>query len=164
MTNIAKEIIFDSSIPIFDATDFLSQRHREILDLFDDYNSARIVAEKQLIAKELCKLLTINLHLEDEIFYPEAKRALKEKGWVSAITMEHSIVKYLISEIESLDVDSAIYDIKIRVLGEQVRYLIKEKQTKLFPKVNASNKIDLWRLGSQLAARQHFLVHAFAGK
>jgi len=164
MTNIAKEILLDGCIPIFDATDFLSQRHRELLELFDDYNRARSLDDKSQIAKAICKAITINLHLEDDIFYPEIKRVLKEKGWVSAITMEHSIIKYLISEIENLDADSAIYDIKIRVLGEHVKYLIREKQAKLFPKVNTSNKLDLWRLGSQLAARQHFLVNAFADK
>lgn len=164
MTNIAKEILFDRSIPVFNATDFLCQRHHEIVNLFDDYNDAKSLLEKQQIVKTICKALTINLHLEDDIFYQEVKRTLMEKGWVSAITMEHSIIKYLLAEIEGLEVDSAIYDIKIRVLGEHVKYLVKEKQTKLFPKVNASNKIDRWRLGAQLAARQSFLANAFASK
>lgn len=164
MTNIAKEILFDRSIPIFNATDFLCQRHHEIVNLFDAYNGAKSLAEKQQIAQEICRALIINLHLEDDIFYQEVKRTLMEKGWLSAITMEHSIVKYLLAEIESLEADSAIYDIKMRVLGEHVKYLVKEKQTKLFPKVNASNKFDRWRLGAQLAARQSFLANAFSSK
>lgn len=164
MTNFAREIVFDRSIPVFDAVDFLSQRHIELINLFDAYNDAKSLTEKQQIAKAIRKSLTINLHLEDDIFYQEVKRMLMEKGWISAITMEHSIVKYLLNEIESLDIESAVYDIKIRVLGEHVKYLVKEKQTKLFPKVNASSKIDRWKLGAQLAARQSFLTHAFADK
>ncbi|GGY69609.1 hypothetical protein GCM10011613_12440 [Cellvibrio zantedeschiae] len=164
MTNIAREILFDRSIPVFDAIDFLTQGHQEIINYFDNYNRAKSLSEKQQIAKKICKALTINLHLEDDIFYQEVKRTLMEKGWLSAITMEHSVVKYLLSEIEGLDADSAVYDIKIKVLGEHVKYLIKEKQTKLFPKVNRSNKIDRWKLGAQLAARQSFLENAFASK
>ena len=85
------------------------------------------------------------------------KIALKEKGVVSSATMNHAILKYLIIEIESIDADSDIYDIKIRVLGEHVKQHIKEKQSKLFPKAHASGKIDLWMLGAKHCAVFVFL-------
>lgn len=164
MTNIAREFLFDKSIPVVDAIDFLTERNQELVSLFDEYSGAKFLAEKQFIAQNIIKTITINLHLEDDIFYQEVKRNLMDKGWTSAITMEHSIIKYLLSEIETLDMDSAVYDIKIKVLGEHIRYLAKEKQTRFLPKVRSSNKIDRWRLGAQLAARQSFLENAFSHK
>lgn len=164
MTNIAREIFFDKSIPVLNATDFLRESHNEIVNMFNDYNRATLLSKKQQIVKNIHKALTINLHLEDDIFYQEVKRTLMEKHWISAIAMEHSTIKYLLAEIEELEVDSIIYDVKVKVLGEQVKNLLKEKQTKLFPKINASKKIDLWRLGTQIAARQSFLENAFDGR
>lgn len=164
MTNIAREFHVDKSIPVIDALDFLTLRNQELVDLFDQYSGARSLIEKQSLGQQITKAITINLHLEDDIFYQEVKKTLMEKGWLSAITMEHSIIKYLLSEIEGLDIDSAVYDIKIKVLGEHIKHLVKEKHGKLFPKIKSSTKIDRWRLGAQLAARQSFLENAFASK
>ncbi len=72
--------------------------------------------------------------------------------------MNHTVLKYLISEIESIDVDSDIYDIKIRVLCENAKQHIKENQSKIFSKAKASGKIDLWRVGAQLALRKEELL------
>jgi hypothetical protein len=157
MTNIARENLFDLSLPIYKATDFLSLRYQEVTDLFGNYERATSMVEKQTVASKICTALIINAHIEEDVFYPEVKKLLKEKGLISAAIMEHSILKYLVAEIQNLDADSAIYDIKIKVLNEHVKYQIKEKQNKLFPKVNASGKVDLWRLGAQVAARKSFL-------
>lgn len=162
MTNIAREFLLDKSVPVIDAIDFLNERNEELVALFDEYKVAKFLAEKQYIAQKLIKAITINLHLEDDIFYQEVKRSVMDKGWVSAVTMEHSIVKYLLNELETLDIDSAVYDIKIKVLGEHIKYLVREKQDRFFPKVSVSNKIDRWKLGAQLAARQSFLESAFS--
>ena len=152
MTHIAKETIFNSVQSIFSATDFLNQHYQYISDLFSDYEHINSIAEKKKISKMICESLLANMWSEEVIFFPEIKKSLKEKGPLSAIIMVHSILKYLIAEIESLDADSVIYDIKIKVLGDHVRQLIKDKQSKLFAKVIASGKIDLWRLGAELAA------------
>ncbi len=151
MTHIAKEAVFNSSRPIFSATDFLSLNYQRINDLFSSYDDISSITKKKIFSKIICDTLMVSMRAEEELFFPEAKKCLKEKGLLSAIIMEHSILKYLVNEIEDLDVDSAIYDIKMKVLGEHVKLLIKEKQSKLFPKVIASGKVDLWRLGIELS-------------
>ena len=78
--------------------------------------------------------------------------------------MSHARLKYLIAEIEHIDADSEIYDVKIKVLGEHLKEYVKEKQTKLFPKANASGKIDLWRLGAQLALRKEELKNMLSSR
>lgn len=164
MTNIAREFLLDKSVPVVDAVNFLNECNQALVALFDEYKSVKSLPKKQEVARKLIKAIIINLHLEDDIFYQEVKRGLMDRAWVSAVTMEHSIIRYLLQELETLEVDSAVYDIKIKVLCEHVKYLVREKQTKLFPRVSASNKIDCWRLGQQLAARKDFLENAFANK
>jgi hypothetical protein len=160
MTNVAREMLFDTSM--LDAITFLSSGDQEIVNLFAKYERVQSITEKQNIVGMICKTSMINMQIEEEIFHPVLKIALKEKGIVSAVTMTHARLKYLISEIEHIDADSEIYDIKIKVLGEHVKEYVKEKQTKLFPKANTSGKIDLWRLGAQLALRKEELKNMLA--
>ncbi len=158
MTNSAREILFETSPQILDAIAFLSSGDQAVVNLFAKYERTQSIVEKQNVAEKICKTLMINMQIEEEIFHPAVKIALKEKGVVSAATMSHAVLKYLILEIESLDADSDIYDIKIRVLGEHVKQHVKEKQSKLFPKAHVSGKIDLWRLGAQVALRKEELL------
>lgn len=157
MTNSAREISLEAVSNDLEATNFLSSCDHEVVNLFARYERIRSIAEKQAVAEKICTTLMINMQIEEEIFHPMLKIALKEKGIVSAATMNYARLKYLISEIENIDTDSEIYDIKIRVLGEHVKQNVKEKQSKLFPKAHASGKIDLWRLGAQLALRKEEL-------
>ncbi len=162
MTNVAREMLFEASLRMVDATTFLSAGDQEIVNLFAKCERVQSLTEKQQIVEMICTILTINMQIEEEIFHPVLKLALKEKGIVSAATMSHACLKYLISEIENIDADSEIYDIKIRVLGEHVKEYVKEKRTKLFSKANASGKIDVWRLGEQLAMRKEELRNMHA--
>ena len=152
MTSLAREVAFKSPLTNLDATELLNLDYQYLNDLFGAYEHIGSTAEKKKLSKVLCDALLASARSEEEIFFPEIKKCLKEKGLVSAIIMEHSILKYLVAEIENLDADSVIYDIKIKVLGEHLKQLVREKQSKLFPKVIASGKVDLWRLGAELSA------------
>ena len=157
MTNIAREILFETSPQLLDAAAFLSSADQEVINLFSKYERAQSMVEKQKLVEKICKALTINMQIEEEILYPAIQVALKEKGMVSAAKMNRAILKYLISEIKSIDANSDTYDIKIKVLSEQAKHTVKERQGKLFPKVKATGKIDLWKLGTQLALRKEEL-------
>jgi len=157
MTNIVRKIQLETSTQVLDAISFLSAIQEKVLKLFNQYGQS---AEKKAITAKICSLLTVNMQIEEEIFYPAVKKVIKENGPVSAAIMEHSILKYLIAEIESLDEDSTVYDIKVSVLSEQVKAHFTADQTKLFPKVIASKKVDLWAVGAQLAWRIQELGNA----
>jgi hemerythrin-like domain-containing protein len=71
--------------------------------------------------------------------------------------VEHSTVKNLIAEIESMEVGEELYDAKIRVLGEMVKQHIKEEEEELFPELQ-STKMDLDAVGRELAERKEELM------
>ena len=157
MTNIVRKIQFETSTQVQDAITFMSACQAEILDLFDLYDQS---SEKKVVATQICRSIMVAISIEEEIFHPAVKKAVKEYGSLSAAIMEHSILKYLVSEIEGLDEDSSIYDIKIHVLGEHVKDNFMSKQIKIFPKIAAANKIDLWAIGMQLALGKQELAAA----
>jgi len=152
---MAKEAVFNSAHPMFSAIDFLNLSYQHINELFIGFEHLSLSDEKKKRSTMICEALLACVRAEEVIFFPEVKKFLKEKGLLSAIIMEHSIVKYLVAEIENLDADSVIYDIKIKVLNEKVKQVTREKQNKLFPKIISCAKVDLWRLGADLSVKFH---------
>jgi len=163
MTNIVQTALFEKSAEMLDAVSFLSLSHNEAMDLLNCYENTKTLFGKHAIAAVLCLTVKANIQAEEEIFHPAIKRAIADKGAVSAAIMSNSILKYLTAEIETLDPESAAYDIKIRVLGEHLKQSFAEKQTKLFSSAFASGKIDMWELGAKLQnKRKELLGFTFA--
>ena len=158
MTNIVQTALFEKSAEMLDAISFLDLRHNEMMDLLNCYENTKTLFGKQAIVGVLCMTLKANIQLEEEIFYPALKRAVADKGAVSAATMNNSILKYLTAEIETLDPESAAYDIKIRVLGEHLKQSFAEKQTKLFSSAFTFGKVDMWELGARLESKRKELL------
>lgn len=156
MTNIAREILFETSSEIVDAITFLRLAYDDLIDIFAEYQSTPAIFAKQGLAEKMSQTLIVTLQIEEEIFYPAIKTAFKESGLFSLVAMSHSLLRYLLAEIKELDADSIIYDIKVKVLGDHVQHYLKETQRKLV-KLNPSRKIDVWRLGGQLALRKEEL-------
>lgn len=154
MNSVVREAPFETSFKILDVTDFLTDGYKALVDLFSDYERALGTIEKQKVVVEVSRILTATMKIEADFLYPAIKKLLKEKGMISAAVMNHTVLKYLMSEIESLDADSDIYDIKIRVLGEHVTRHFKETERRILSQVTECERIDLWALSAQVPSRR----------
>lgn len=140
-----------------DATTLLRADHKLVSGLFDDFEKATTPAKKKAIVVKICTELTVHTQLEDEIFYPAFKAALKDHELVPEATVEHASVKDLIAQVEGVEPDGEMYDAKVKVMGEFVKHHVKEEQTEMFPKAKKSG-MDLRELGRQLQARKQALM------
>jgi len=141
-----------------DATALLRADHKHVSDLFSQYDKARSASKKSALAANICKELTVHAMIEEEIFYPAVKKALKDKELVPEATVEHATLKHLIAQLENgAMAEGETFDAKVTVLSEYVKHHVKEEQNEMFPKVRAS-KLDLKALGAQLAARKAELL------
>ncbi len=154
MNNIAREAPFETSFKVLDVKNFLTDGYTALIDLFDDYERALTIIEKQKAVAEVARILNATMKIEAEFLYPAIKKVLKEKGMISAAIMNHTVLKYLMSEIESIDADSDVYDIKIRVLGEHVMRHFKETESRILSQVTECERIDLWALSAQVPSRR----------
>ena len=136
-----------------DAVRLLRADHKLVDELFDQFESARSSKKKQEIAMEICTELTIHAQIEEEIFYPAAQEALKDKTLVPEAQVEHETLKYLIGQIKDESPESELWEAKVKVLSEYVKHHVKEEQNEMFPKVKAT-KLDLLALGEKLEARK----------
>ncbi|MGK2951827.1 MAG: hemerythrin domain-containing protein [Thiobacillus sp.] len=140
-----------------DAIALLKADHAAVSKMFDEYEKARSNTNKKELVAEICVALTVHAKIEEEIFYPAVKVALKDKLLVPEATVEHASVKDLIAQIEGVEPDGETYDAKVKVLSEYVEHHVKEEQNEMFPKVKSSS-LDIVELGARMAARKDELL------
>lgn len=144
-----------------DAVALLSADHKEVKQLFKDYDKL-VDAEagdedKALLAQQICTMLTVHATAEEEIFYPAARSALDEEDLLDEATVEHASAKDLIAQLLEASPEDELYDAKVKVLGEYIDHHVKEEEGELFPKLKKTD-LDLVQLGTQLRARKEELM------
>ena len=143
------------------ALDLLEEDHREVEGYFDEYEDLEDEEEKSELSKKICLALKVHTQIEEEIFYPQARKATEEDDLLDEAKVEHAGAKDLIAQIEEMEVGDDLYDAKVKVLGEQVKHHIKEEEEELFPEVKSA-KMDVEALGKKLAARKQELLSEIA--
>jgi hypothetical protein len=136
-----------------DAIALLRADHKTVQDLFQQFEKTRSDDRKRALAEQICTELTIHAQIEEEIFYPAARGAIREEDLLDEAEVEHQSAKDLIAQIESGSPDDELWEAKVKVLGEYINHLVKEEQNEMFPQVKKT-KLDLKALGEQLQARK----------
>lgn len=134
------------------ALELLKADHEKVTEMFAEYEETHTASKKKKLATEICNALTVHAQVEEEIFYPEAKAALKDKTLVPEATVEHAVLKDLIAQIEGGEQEGEMYEATMKVLSEYVKHHIKEEQGELFRKLKQSS-LDLAELGERMAER-----------
>ena len=140
-----------------DATTLLRADHKVVSALFAEYESARSASRKKSIVAKICTELGVHAQVEEEIFYPAVKQALKDKELVPEATVEHASVKDLIAQVKDMEPDGEMFDAKIKVMSEFVKHHVKEEQNEMFPRAKKT-KLDMVALGARMAARKKELL------
>lgn len=146
-----------------DALQLLKADHAEVKTLFKQYD--KLVKdeaepeERQLLAQQICLMLTVHAQIEEEIFYPASREVLDEDklDLVDEADVEHASAKDLIAQIQSADATADHYDAKVKVLGEYIDHHVKEEENELFKEVKKAG-LDTAAVGEQLAARKAELL------
>ena len=139
-----------------DAIALLKADHEAVSQLFAEYEKTRSVARKKALVEEICSALSVHAQIEEEIFYPAVKAALRDKVLVPEATVEHAGLKDLIAQLRGVEPDGEMYDARVKVLSEYVRHHVKEEHNLMFPQARAS-LLDMNDLGTRMAARQSYL-------
>ena len=140
-----------------DAVDLLTDDHLEVGALFKQYEKlAKKEApadQRRTLAQTICDMLKAHTTIEEEIFYPAARRAGIDADLLDEADIEHASAKDLIAQIEGGDPDGDHYDAKVKVLGEYITHHVVEEHTEMFPKCRRS-AMDLVGLRGEMEARK----------
>ena len=140
-----------------DAIALLKADHEAVSQLFAEYEKTRSVSNKLALVAEICTALTVHLQIEEEIFYPAIRSAMKDKLLVAEAVVEHTGVKDLIAQLKGVEPDGEMYDAKVKVLSEYVKHHVKEEHTEMFPAAKAAS-LDMIDLGARMATRRDELL------
>lgn len=145
-----------------DACDFLDADHKAVKKLFSEYGELAEARggsreKKRVLAEKICQELLVHTQLEDEIFYPAVRKAIKEDLMMDEAGVEHSSAEDMIAQIQEMSPGDTLYDAKIIVLGEYIDHHVKEERNEMFPKARAS-RLDLVKMRETLQARKEELM------
>ena len=140
-----------------DAIAMLKADHKKVSTLFAEFEKARTSATKKKLVSTICTELSVHARVEEEVFYPAVKAALKDKELIPEAVVEQATMKDLIRQIKDVEPDGEMYDAKVKVLAEYVKHHVKEEHTEMFPKA-AKTRLDMKALGAQMAARKSELL------
>lgn len=143
-----------------DAIAMLTEDHREVSDMFEQFEnlSDRAKATKAKLTEKICTALIAHTTIEEEIFYPAVREAVKEgEDMVDEAVVEHASAKDLIKQLQEMNPDDDLYDAKVKVLGEQIEHHVKEEEEEMFPKARNSG-LDLVALGQEMAQRKQEII------
>jgi hemerythrin superfamily protein len=136
-----------------DAIALLRADHKAVKDLFEQFEKTRKDDRKKALAERICNELTVHARIEEEIFYPAAREAIREEDLVDEATVEHQSAKDLIAQIQGGSPSDELWEAKVKVLGEYIDHHVKEEQNEMFPQVKKT-KLDLKALGEQMMTRK----------
>jgi hemerythrin superfamily protein len=147
-----------------DACDLLDTDHKNVKKMFKEYEElttsrGRGAAQKKLeLAHQICTELTVHAQIEEEIFYPAVREAVKDTDPLDEAQVEHQTAKDLIAQIEAAGEPDDMFDAKVKVLGEYIDHHVKEEKNEIFPKARAARKLDLMAMREQLESRKEELM------
>jgi hemerythrin superfamily protein len=87
-----------------DAITLLEQDHRKVEGYFEEYEKAKSEEKKSELASQIYTALTVHTQLEEELFYPAARKATGDDDLLDEATVEHASAKQLIAEIKAMSV------------------------------------------------------------
>lgn len=123
---------------VMDAITMLKQDHKDVEQLFKRFEKAGDGAyvEKRRIVDQIIEALSTHAAIEEQLFYPVSRATVDQtEDDVLESLEEHHVVKWLLSELDSMPPQHERFDAKVTVLIENVRHHVEEEEQELFPKV-----------------------------
>src|SRR4051812_16588669 len=153
-----------------DACSLLDTDHKNVKKMFTAYEelanskAASAADKKRELASQICAELTVHTQIEEEIFYPAVREAIKETDLLDEAEVEHASAKDLIAQIQEATEIDDMFDAKVKVLGEYIDHHVKEERNEMFPKARAARGLDLVAMREQLMARKEELMGELMGE
>ena len=137
-----------------DAIVLLKEDHKEIKRLFREFQKAgeNAKARKGQLVQQILEALTVHTYLENEVMYPEVRKALPAlEDDVLESYEEHHVADVLCMELAAMSPEDERFDAKTMVLIESVTHHIDEEEGEWFPQVREGlGRKELQELGARM--------------
>ena len=143
------------------ATQMLRQDHKKVEALFNKFEQGKAMDAKRAVAEQAMNELEIHAQVEEQIFYPAAKKAIESSELVEEAKKEHQEAKSLISQVRRAggqdDRESSDFESLFSELMQAIKHHVEEEEGEMFPQAEDS-ELDLAALGAQMLKRKQELT------
>ncbi|MFC4159513.1 hemerythrin domain-containing protein [Chitinimonas lacunae] len=122
----------------------LKDDHKRVKKAFREFEKADEQGDMESCAKlvkQVCDELEVHAKLEEELFYPQAREALKEEELIDEAEVEHKSLKRLIADLKAGSPDDPRWKASFTVLAEYVKHHVREEENEIFPQLEKA-KLD----------------------
>lgn len=124
--------------------EMLKEDHKRVKKAFRDFEKIDIDSDPesaQALVEQTCAELELHATLEEDVFYPAVRQAVKEEDLVEEAEVEHDSAKQLIAQLREMSPEDPKFAATFTVLGEYVKHHIKEEEGEMFEQLGRS-KVD----------------------
>lgn len=140
--------------------EMLKEDHARVKKAFRDaqkLDAEEDSQELQMIVEQTCAELEVHARLEEELFYPAVREAIKDTELMEEAEIEHGSAKALIAQLREMTPEDDKYAAMFKVLGEYVKHHIKEEEKEMFEQLNRSS-IEWEELQQQMLTMRETLM------
>ena len=109
--------------------------------------------DQPALVKQVLQALKVHTRIEEEIFYPAVRKAIKDPDLMNEAEVEHDSAKALIRQLERMKPSDPKFAATFTVLGEYVNHHVKEEESEMFPKARRA-RVNLKGLGAKLMGQK----------
>jgi hemerythrin superfamily protein len=157
----AKAASAPRAAPLTDAITLLAADHAEARQLFDRFDhlcaSFADADSRQSLIENLCAVLTAHTMIEEELFYPAARKHIADPRLLDQATEQHTRAKELIAQLVDGSASDPLFNTRVRQLREAIEQHVAEEEGQLFPQVRNS-RLDVRALVNKMAARKEEIL------
>ena len=139
----------------------LKEDHKRVRQAFreaEKLDAEQDGEELKQIVDQTCAELEVHAQLEEELFYPAAREALKEADLVDEAEVEHQSAKALIAQLREMSPEDEKYAATFKVLGEYVNHHVKEEEKEMFPGLEGRSGVQWEEVQQQMETRREQLM------
>ena len=109
--------------------------------------------DQPALVKQVLQALKVHTRIEEEVFYPAVRKAIKDEDLMNEAEVEHDSAKVLIRQLERMKPSNPKFAATFTVLGEYVNHHVKEEESEMFPKARRA-RVNLKGLGAKLMGQK----------
>jgi len=130
--------------------DILKKDHSVVADLHSQFQTQRDPFERQRLANELIRSLSIHDAIEGMVLYPHAQKRLGDSAANKPLD-QHRKVREDLYRLDQMKVEDSGYDSLLNSIMTAVTQHVHEEETQLFPRLEAADSVaDLQKLGERI--------------
>jgi hypothetical protein len=121
--------------------EMLKADHKKVKKAFKDFEKLDPQEDPQrcqMLVEQTLAEIEVHAQLEEQIFYPAAREAIKEAELIDEAEVEHMTAKVLIEQLKGMNAEDEKFAATFKVLGEYINHHVKEEEGEMFKQMTRS--------------------------